>query len=374
MSAYDWLIVGCGFTGATLAERIATELDQRVLIIDRRGHIAGNAHDFVHDSGLFVGKYGAHIFHTNSERVWDFVRRFARFSDYTHRVAAHVNGLSYSLPLNLNTVNSFFNTRLSEDDLPHFLEEKRIPIIRPSNAEEAVLNKVGRELYEAFYRNYTKKQWGIDPAYLDPSVTMRLPVRMNSDERYFSDRWQGMPVGGYTKLFANMLNNKNIDVLLNTDYSEAVGLVKFKKVIYTGNIDDYFGNVYGKLPYRSLKFEFLVHNVEYFQDTPVVNYPNDHDYTRIVEYKQLYQQKHTKTVVSREYPCWNDKEPYYPVPSPENQLLLLKYQEAASKLKTVYFCGRLGTYRYYNMDQCIAQALHLFETKISNKHRAVTVD
>lgn len=371
---YDWLIVGCGFTGATLAERIATQLDERVLIIDKRNHIAGNAYDFYDDSGILVSKYGAHIFHTNSEKVWNYITRFADFNSYLHFVEAYVGGKYYALPLNLDTINSFYNINLSTEDLPLFLERKRVPIEHPKNAEEAVLSEVGWELYEAFYKNYTRKQWGIDPKKLDPSVTMRLPIRTNRDKRYFSDTWQGIPIGGYTRMFAKMLHHRNIDVILGVDYRQTAELVKFKRMIFTGGIDAFFDREFGKLPYRSLGFKFETHNSEHFQHVGVVNYPNDFDYTRIVEYKYLNKQEDRKTIVSREYPCWNDEEPYYPVPSTANRLLFEKYNDAAAKLKTVFFCGRLGTYRYYNMNQCIAQALHLFGIQIAKKEKISTTN
>ena len=368
---YDWLIVGCGFTGATLAERIATQLDERVLIIDKRDHIGGNAYDYLDESGLRVSKYGAHIFHTNSEKVWRYVRQFAEFDEYTHRVEAWVNGRFFSLPLNLETINSFFGTNLSSESLPDFLDRRRVPIEHPANAEEAVVEKVGWELYDAFYRGYTRKQWGVDPKELEPSVTMRLPVRANGDKRYFSDPWQGMPIGGYASLFENMLRHRKIDLALNTDYREIVCDVKFKRLIYTGEIDGFFDRMFGKLPYRSLRFELSKCSTEYFQHVGVVNYPNDFEFTRIVEYKHLYTQKHPQTIISREYPCWNDAEPYYPVPSVESRQLYQKYEKAAANLKNVFFCGRLGTYKYYNMDQCIAQALHLFSSQIAEKEKGI---
>ncbi|MCL5267266.1 MAG: UDP-galactopyranose mutase [Bacteroidetes bacterium] len=370
---YDWLVVGCGFTGATLAERIATQLGERVLIIDKRGHIGGNAYDYLDESGIRLSKYGAHIFHTYSEKVWNYVNQFADFNDYIHRVDAWVSGRYFAMPLNLETVNSFFDTNLTSESLQQFLYKKRVPIEYPKNAEEAVLSKVGWELYDAFYRSYTKKQWGIDARDLDASVTLRLPIRMDSDKRYFSDPWQGIPVNGYTSLFERMLRHKNIDLLLDANYREIASLVKFKRMIYTGNIDSFFDFEHGKLSYRSLKFEHMGYDTEYFQHVGVVNYPNDFDFTRIVEHKHLYKQRHEKTAVSREYPCWNEEEPYYPIPSTQSQQLYRKYEEAANKLRNVYFCGRLGTYRYYNMDQCVAQALHLFETQVSKREKVTVV-
>jgi len=366
---YDWLIVGCGLTGATLAERIASQLNERVLIIDKRSHVGGNTFDFYDDSGILVSKYGAHIFHTNSKEVWSYVTRFAKFNNYVHFVDAYVGGKYYALPINLDTINSFYQINLSIEELPAFIETKRVPIEHPANAEEAVIDKVGIELYEAFYKNYTRKQWGVDPKELDSSVTMRLPVRMNPDKRYFSDTWQGIPIGGYTKMVEKMLHHKNIDVILDLDHRRVAELVKFKKMIFTGSIDAFFDRQLGDLHYRSLEFKFETHHCDHSQHTGVVNYPNDFDYTRIVEYKYLNKQESPDTTISYEYPCWNDDEPYYPVPSAASRLLLEKYKETAAKLETVFFCGRLGTYQYYNMDQCIGQALHLFSTRIAKKEK-----
>jgi UDP-galactopyranose mutase len=363
-NVYDYLIVGCGFSGVTLAERIANELDAKVLIIDRRDHIGGNAYDHLDENGILIGRYGAHIFHTNSEKVWRYVTRFTEFNTYVHHVDACWQGNYYALPLNLATINSFFGKQMTAGELPAFIDSIRVHIDSPKNAEEAVISKVGWDLYGAFYRNYTKKQWGIDPKDLDASITLRLPIRMNSDKRYFTDPWQGLPVGGFTKVFERMLNHKNIHLALNTDYKDAMQSVRYRKLVFTGPIDVFFNYAFGRLPYRSIDFRLETINQEYFQHMGVVNYPNDHEFTRCVEYKWLYQQKNTNTTVSRDYPCWNDEEPYYPVPSPMNREMYKRYKALADKTPNTYFCGRLGTYEYYNMDQCIAQALTLFEDHI----------
>jgi UDP-galactopyranose mutase len=365
MPEFDYLIVGCGLTGATLAERIATGLDKKVLIIDKRPHIGGNAHDFHDDAGLLVSTYGAHIFHTNNERVWAYINRFADFNDYVHTVDAVVGGSTYSLPLNLDTLNSFFRVHLTPEQVPGFLAKRRVPIDLPANAEESVLSQVGWELYEAFYKNYTRKQWGIDPRLLDASVTSRLPIRTTADKRYFADRWQGIPRGGYTALVQKMLHHANIEVLLNMDYRKAAAEVRFGRLVFTGPIDLYFDFLHGRLPYRSIDFRFQTLDREYYQHTAVVNYPNDHDYTRCVEYKYLNQQHHARTTVSWDYPCWNDDEPYYPVPASANRLLFQRYRTEADRLSSVLFCGRLGSYQYLNMDQCIAQGLDVFEREIA---------
>lgn len=365
MPEFDYLIVGCGLTGATLAERIAAGLGRKVLIIDRRPHVGGNAHDFHDDAGLLVSAYGAHIFHTNDERVWAYVSRFADFNDYVHTVDALVGGAFYSLPLNLDTINAFFRVQLTPEQVPGFLAARRVPFDPPANAEEAVLSQVGPELYEAFYRNYTWKQWGTDPRLLDASVTGRLPVRTTADRRYFADRWQGLPRGGYTALVQRMLRHPNIEVRLGLDYRQALADVRFGRLVFTGPIDHYFDFIHGRLPYRSIDFRFETLDREHYQHTAVVNYPNDHDYTRCVEYKYLNQQLHARTTISRDYPCWNDDEPYYPVPAGANGQIYARYRAEAARLSSVHFCGRLGSYQYLNMDQCIAQALDLFERELA---------
>jgi UDP-galactopyranose mutase len=361
---YDFLIVGCGFTGATLAERIASQLGKKVLIIDQRNHIGGNAYDYYDASGILTSKYGAHIFHTSNEKVWRYLTQFMDLNNYVHHVEAFWKNKYFALPLNLESINTFFGKQLTSEEMPKFLENIRIPINNPQNAEEAVLNRVGWELYEAFYKNYTKKQWGVDPKELGKEVTLRLPVRMNGNKQYFTDKWQGVPKEGFTKVFERMLNQKKIHVQLNTGYNDIVADIPFQRLIFTGPIDAFFGYCFGNLPYRSIEFRFETLPKSFFQHVGVINYPNEQDFTRCVEYKRLYQQRHDKTTISREYPCWNEAEPYYPVPSTANWELYLRYKGLADRMPQTYFCGRLGTYAYYNMDQCVAQALTLFENRI----------
>jgi UDP-galactopyranose mutase len=361
---YDFLIIGCGFSGATLAERIASQLGKKVLIIDQRNHIGGNVYDYYDDAGILVSKYGAHIFHTNDEKVWRYLSQFTDLNNYVHHVEAFWKNKFFALPLNLETINIFFGKQFTSAEMAIFLEKIRIPIKDPKNAEEAVLNKVGWELYEAFYKNYTKKQWGVDPKELAAEVTMRLPIRMNGNKQYFSDKWQGVPPGGFTKVFERMLNQKKIHILLNADFKDIVNTIPYRRLIFTGPIDAFFGYCFGKLPYRSIAFRFETFSQSYFQQVGVVNYPNEYDYTRCVEYKQLYQQQHDKTTISRDYPCWKDDEPFYPVPSAANRALYQRYKALADRMPQTYFCGRLGSYAYYNMDQCIGQALTLFEKRI----------
>lgn len=369
---WDYLIVGAGFTGATLAERIARELDARVLVIDRRSHIGGNAWDEVNSAGLRIGRYGVHVFHTQSQKVWDYVTRFADFNHFVLEVEAYHQGRWYSLPLNRSTINAFFEIELKAEEIPTFLKKIKVPIEHPQNAEEAVLSRVGKELYEAFYLNYTRKQWDLDPRELDASVTMRLPIRSNDDRRYFTDRWQGVPSEGYAALFEGLLNHPRIEVRLNTDYQSLRGEVACRRLIYTGPIDSYFHHQLGRLPYRSLNFEFETVNQAYAQHKAMLNYPNDHAYTRSIEFKQIYQQQAPVTTLCREYPCWNDEEPYYPVPAPQNSALFQQYRTLAQTVPHVLFCGRLGSYQYLNMDQCIAQALKIFEQTIAPGHQSLT--
>ncbi len=361
---YDFLIVGAGFTGCTIAERIASQLNKSVVLIDKRNHIGGNSYDYINEDGILIHKYGPHIFHTNDEGIWQYVNKFSHFNDYLHKVKANVGANHYYLPINLGTINEFFNLNLSSDEIIPFLNKIKVPVKNIKNAEEAVISKIGWELYEAFYKNYTIKQWGCDPKKLDAAITQRLPIRFDMDNRYFSDKYQGIPSEGYNALFNKMIDNKNIELQLNVDFFEIVDQIKFDKLIYTGPIDVFFDKCFGSLPYRSLNFEFETLPKEYFQNNSVINYPNDHKYTRIVEYKYFNSQKHNKTTISREYPCWNDKEPYYPVPSKLNYDIYNKYKKETEKLKNVIFCGRLANYKYYNMDQCIGSALSIFRKSI----------
>jgi len=358
---YHFLIVGCGFTGATLAERLAAH-GARVLVIDRRDHIGGNAYDRLDEHGIRVSPYGPHLFHTRSEKIWRYVNRFATFNDYELRVQALHGGRYYDLPLNLSTFRAFFGNDLREQDVPALLAELREPIEQPRNAEEAIVSQVGRELYRAFYEGYTRKQWGMEPRELDASVTLRLPIRHHEDNRYFSDRWQGLPIEGYTRLFERMLAHENITVVLNADDRAVRASERFDKLIYTGPIDAYFDHALGRLPYRSIDFRLeSIASRELVQRVGLLNYPDQRAYTRSAEYRHFYGQSSDWTTLGRDYPCWNDAEPYYPVPNPANRALYARYKALAAAETDTLFCGRLGTYKYYNMDQCIAQALTLAE-------------
>ena len=356
---YDYLVVGAGFAGATVAERIASQLGKRVLVVDKRPHIAGNAYDFYNEHGILIHEYGPHIFHTSAQRVVDYLSQFTNWRPYEHRVLAQVEGKLLPMPINLDTVNQLYGLDLDSEGLQKFLAERAEPKAEIRTSEDIVVSKVGRDLYEKFFRNYTRKQWGLDPSQLDSSVAARVPARFDRDDRYFSDTFQAMPLEGYTKMFERMLANPKITVMLSTDYHDVIDRYPRAKVVYTGPIDEFFDYRFGRLPYRSLRFEHRTHDQEKFQPAPVVNYPNEHAYTRITEFKYLTGQTHEKTSIVYEYPC-DGGEPYYPVPRPENAQVYEKYRELAAATTGVYFCGRLANYRYFNMDQVVAQALHLF--------------
>ncbi|WP_133271683.1 UDP-galactopyranose mutase [Hymenobacter radiodurans] len=362
---FDYLIVGAGFAGSVLAERLATRSNKKVLIIDKRNHIAGNAYDHYNEDGVLVHKYGPHIFHTNSKDVFEYLSNFTDWRPYEHRVLASVDGQLVPMPINLDTINKLYGLSLNSFEVEQFLESlaETIPVIKTS--EDVVVSKVGRELYEKFFKNYTRKQWGMDPSELDKSVTSRVPTRTNRDDRYFTDTYQAMPLHGYTRMFDKMLDHPNIKVMLNTDYHEIIDFVPFKEIIFTGPVDEYFDFKFGKLPYRSLEFKHETLNVEKFLAAPVVNYPNEHLYTRITEFKALTGQQHPKTSVVYEYPK-AEGDPYYPIPRLENAELYNKYKKLADETPNVHFVGRLATYKYYNMDQVVAQALTLYK-KLTEK-------
>lgn len=356
---FDYLIVGAGFAGSVLAERLACGSNKKILIVDRRNHIGGNAYDHYDRAGILVHKYGPHIFHTNCRDIFEYLSHFTEWRTYEHRVLASVDGQLVPIPINLDTINKLYGLNLNASQVEDFFRsraEKR-DVIRTS--EDVVVSKVGRELYEKFFRGYTRKQWGLDPSELDASVTSRVPTRTNRDDRYFSDVYQAMPLLGFTRMFENMLDHPNIKVLLNTDYREVVALIPYREMIYTGPIDEFFDYCYGKLPYRSLHFKHETHDRPVFQPAPVINYPNEHPFTRITEMKYLTGQEHPKTSILYEFPC-AEGDPYYPVPRPENAALYKKYQALAVQTPDTHFVGRLATYRYYNMDQVVGAALTLY--------------
>lgn len=356
---FDFLIVGAGFAGSVLAERLAGA-NKKVLILDKRDHIAGNAYDYYNNDGILIHKYGPHIFHTNSKDVFNYLDQFTEWRTYEHRVLASVDGQLVPIPINLDTINKLYGLNLNSAQVEEFLASKAEQINRVKTSEDVVVSKVGRELYEKFFRGYTRKQWDLDPSELDASVTARVPTRTNRDDRYFTDTFQAMPLHGYTAMFRKMLSHPNIKIMLNTDYKEVIDLIPHKKLIYSGPVDAYFDYCYGKLPYRSLEFKFETIDQEYFQPTGTVNYPNEQAFTRITDFKYLTGQKHPKTAIVYEYPR-AEGDPYYPVPRPENAEVYKKYQQLADTMTNTYFVGRLATYKYYNMDQVVAQALTLFK-------------
>jgi UDP-galactopyranose mutase len=356
---YDFLIVGAGLSGAVLAERLGQE-GKKVLIVDKRNHIGGNTFDYFNSDGVLVHKYGPHIFHTNSPDVFNYLGRFTEWRPYEHRVLASVDGMMVPIPINMNTINILYGLNLSCDEVSSFLNTKAEKKERIVTSEDVVLSHVGKDLYEKFFKGYTRKQWGMDPSELDASVAARIPTRSNKDNRYFTDIYQAMPLHGYTRMFEKMLDHPNISIMLNTDFKDLEKWIPYNKMIYTGPIDYFFNHCYGHLPYRSIEFKFKTFEQETYQPTGTVNYPNDQAYTRITEFKYLTGQKHNKTTVVFEYPK-AEGDPYYPVPRPENAELYKKYQLLAQTTPNVYFSGRLATYKYYNMDQVVAQSLTLFK-------------
>jgi UDP-galactopyranose mutase len=365
------MIIGAGFAGCVLGERLAAARGKRVLIVDKRSHIGGNAYDCYDEHGVLVHKYGPHIFHTNSREVFTYLSRFTEWHPYQHRVRAWVDGRLVPIPINLDTINDLYGTKFDTFQLGEFYKSVAEPRAELKTSEDVILSQVGRELYEKFFRNYTRKQWGLDPSELDAAVTARVPTRTNRDDRYFTDAYQAMPLNGFTRMFGRILDHPNIKVLLNTDYHEIEGSVLYDEVICTGPIDEYFDYRFGRLPYRSLRFEWETLNAERVQPVAVVNYPNDNLYTRVTEFKHLTGQVHAKTSRVYEYPQ-AEGDPYYPIPRAENAELYKRYQELAAVTPGVQFVGRLGTYKYYNMDQVVAQALTLF-ARIAGVRRAECV-
>jgi len=357
---FDYLIVGAGFAGSVLAERLASQLGKKILIVDTRAHIGGNAYDCYNDDGILIHKYGPHIFHTNSRDVFEYLSQFTQWRSYEHRVLASVDGQLVPIPINLDTVNRLYGLSLTSFELEDFFASVAEPKEYIRTSEDVVVNKVGRELYEKFFRNYTRKQWDMDPSELDKSVTSRVATRTNRDNRYFTDTYQAMPLHGFTRMFEKMLSHPNIKVMLNADYREILEVIPFGKMIYTGPIDLFFNYRYGKLPYRSLEFKHETINTPVHQPVAVVNYPNEHLYTRITEFKYLTGQEHPKTGIVYEFPR-AEGDPYYPVPRSENAELYKKYKALADATPGVHFVGRLATYKYYNMDQVVAQALMVYK-------------
>ena len=367
LEMFDYLIVGAGYAGSVLAERLAGGSGKQVLLVDRRPHIGGNAYDHYDDAGILVHKYGPHIFHTNSKEVFDYLSRFTEWRQYQHKVLASVDGRLVPIPINLDTINELYGLSLSSFEMEQFLADRAEKRTQVRTSEDVVVNKVGRELYEKFFRGYTRKQWGLDPSELDAQVTARVPTRINRDDRYFTDTYQSMPKHGFTRMFANMLDHPNIRILLNTDYRQIKELIPYRELIFTGPVDEFFEFRYGRLPYRCLEFKHETLNQVQHQPVAVVNYPNDYEFTRVTEFKHLTGQEHPKTSIVYEYPQ-AEGDPYYPIPRSENANIYSQYQQLASQAG-VHFVGRLATYKYYNMDQVVAQALTLY-ARLCNLSRA----
>jgi UDP-galactopyranose mutase len=364
---FDWLVVGAGFAGSVLAERLAAERGERVLVIDRREHIAGNAYDHLDEAGVLIHRYGPHIFHTNSEAVFGYLSRFTAWRPYEHRVLAEVQSpvtggaMLVPMPINLDTINRLYGLELTEGEVEGWLAARAERVQQVRTSEDVVVGKVGRELYELFFRSYTRKQWALDPSELDKSVTARVPTRTNRDDRYFTDRFQAMPREGYTAMFTRMLDHPNITVRCGMEFAKACKRFSFRRLIWTGPVDEYFGFRFGKLPYRSLRFRHETLEREWALPTGTVNHPDEATpYTRVSEYKWMTGQVHPKTSVTYEFPS-AEGDPYYPIPRPENAALYKRYEALADAERDTWFVGRLATYRYYNMDQVVGQALATFE-------------
>ncbi len=355
---HDVVVVGAGFAGSIIAERLASQLDRRVLVLDRRDHVGGNAYDEIDEAGILVHRYGPHIFHTNSAEIFEYLSGFTEWRPYEHRVLAEVRGELVPIPINRTTVNRLFGLGLRDEAaVERFYAARAEPGERARTSEDVVVQGVGRELYELFFRGYTRKQWGLDPSELDASVTARVPARTNDDDRYFTDRYQAMPAAGYTRMFERLLAHPRIDVRTGVDFHDVEGELDYGQLVYTGPIDAYFDYRFGRLPYRSLRFEFETLPLERSQPAGTVNYPEESvPFTRITEFKQLTGQAHRATTIVREFPT-AEGDPYYPIPRPDNRALYERYAALAAATPGVEFVGRLATYKYYNMDQVVGQAL-----------------
>jgi UDP-galactopyranose mutase len=370
---YSYLIVGVGFTGAVIAREIAEKSNEPVLVIDRRNHISGNAFDRNDQSGILIHDYGPHIFHTNSKMVWDFLSQFTEWIPYEHRVLGHVNNKLVPIPFNFTSIEALFSSKEADKLKTHLLgehgDEVKVPILKLMESENGFVKELADYVYNNIFFNYTKKMWGLEPQELDPQVLSRVPIQIGYDNRYFNDTYQAMPKKGYTKMFEDILNHPNIEVKLNTHFKDISNPNDFKKIIYTGPIDEYFDFRHGELPYRSIRFDFSTHDTEYLQKVGTMNFPGfEFQHTRMTEFKHLTFQKNAKTTICSEYPeAYNSKKnlPYYPIPTPANRNLLNRYKADAIKIKDrIAFVGRLANYQYFNMDQAVARGLQFFQHEI----------
>jgi len=361
--AFDYLIVGAGYAGSVLAERLASQCGKKCLVVDRRNHVGGNAHDAHNAAGILLHMYGPHYFRTNSDRIVQYLSQFTEWRPVEYKILSWTHGRYWQFPINLNTFEQLIGRASTSQEMEDTLAKWRVPIENPRNSEEVIVSQVGYRLYEQFYKNYTIKQWRRDPKELDPSVCGRVAIRTNRDDRCQSEKFQALPLLGYTRMFERMLAHPNIKLLLQTDYREVAPFIEYKHMIYTGPIDHYFDCCFGPLPYRSLRFEPEIIEKEFYLPVMQVNYPNDEAFTRIVEIKHCTGQKAPVTTIVREYPedYGPGREPYYPVPAPDARALYQRYAERAAAEKGVTFVGRMATYRYYNMDQVVGAALAEFE-------------
>lgn len=358
-TSVDTLVVGAGFAGSTISQCLAKD-GKSVLLVDKREHIAGNAYDYIDENGILIHKYGPHIFHTNSDRVFEYLSQFTNWRFYEHRVKAKVGERFYPIPINRTTINQLYGKNFTEEEAEQYLESVRVDVGTVKTSQDAVLKSVGHDLCEKFFRNYTKKQWGLDLSELSAGVAARIPTRTNDDDRYFTDKYQFMPSDGYTEMFEKMLSSPLITTKLNSDYQEIKDTIEYKNLIFTGPIDAYYDYCFGKLPYRSLDFKKTHTPKNNVQECGTLNFPNDHEYTRTTEFKHLTGQDAPGSTLMSEYPQ-AEGDPYYPIPKPENNELFRKYKEKADAEKNVFFIGRLAQYKYYNMDQVVAAALHFYD-------------
>jgi UDP-galactopyranose mutase len=365
---FDFLIAGAGFAGAVLAERLSSQLGKTCLVVERRDHIGGNSHDFHDPAGVLLHHYGPHYFRTNSDRVRDYLSQFTDWHPVDYKILSWAEGRYWQFPINLNTFEQLLGRPATTEEMEATLAQWRVPVAHPRNSEDIIISQVGVKLYELFFKNYTRKQWRRDPKELDASVCGRIPVRTNRDDRYLSEKFQALPKQGYTRLFERLLAQPKIKVLLKTDYREVRQQVRYKHLVYTGALDEFYDYSHGALPYRSLRFEPETLAREFFQPVMQVNYPNDHEFTRIVEIKHATGQKLPVTTIVREYPedYGPGREAYYPIPAPDAQAQYRLYAERAAAEKNVSFIGRLAAYRYYNMDQVVGLALAEFERLVQN--------
>jgi len=379
---FDYIIVGAGFAGSVIAERIATKLNKKVLIIEKRNHIGGNCYDEKDENNILIHKYGPHLFHTNNKKVFEYLSNFTDWQIYHHKVLAFIDGKKVPIPFNLNTLYMVFPEtlakRIEKKLISRFKYNTKVPILELKKEKDYELKFLAKYIYEKIFKNYTAKQWGMRPEDIDPEVTARVPIFIGKDDRYFNDKYQAIPKDGYTKMFEKMLNNQNIKLLLNTDYKEVISIDiekkriyflgnEFKgKLIFTGMIDELFNYKFGELPYRTLDLRFKTVEKEYFQEVATVNYPNDYDFTRITEFKHIHPSKTNKTTILYEYPKEYKKgdTPYYPVFTPENREKYKQYRELAEEFENLTLVGRLADYRYYDIDDIVEKALEIFEEKI----------